>query len=80
MKNLVLIGGGNQAHYTIDIIEKENKWWSETKKRIRSFSPEDYVRFKTWDVVRDIPIYLHNELFHALYMDCLLIAKKEFLY
>ena len=23
MINLVLIGGGNQAHYTIDIIEKE---------------------------------------------------------
>lgn len=26
MKNLVLVGGGNQAHYTIDIIEKENKY------------------------------------------------------
>jgi sugar O-acyltransferase (sialic acid O-acetyltransferase NeuD family) len=26
MKNIVLIGGGNQAHYTIDIIEKENKY------------------------------------------------------
>ena len=26
MKNLILIGGGNQAHYTIDIIEKENKY------------------------------------------------------
>ena len=26
MKNLVLIGGGNQAHYTIDIIEKEGKY------------------------------------------------------
>lgn len=26
MKSLVLIGGGNQAHYTIDIIEKENKY------------------------------------------------------
>lgn len=26
MKNVVLIGGGNQAHYTIDIIEKENKY------------------------------------------------------
>lgn len=26
MKNLVLIGGGNQAHYTIDIIEKKNKY------------------------------------------------------
>lgn len=26
MKNLVLIGGGNQAHYTIDIIEKENRY------------------------------------------------------
>jgi sugar O-acyltransferase (sialic acid O-acetyltransferase NeuD family) len=26
MENLVLIGGGNQAHYTIDIIEKENKF------------------------------------------------------
>ena len=26
MKNLVLIGGGNQAHYTIDIIEKEAKY------------------------------------------------------
>jgi len=25
MKNIVLIGGGNQAHYTIDIIEKEGK-------------------------------------------------------
>jgi len=24
MKNIVIIGGGNQAHYTIDIIEKEN--------------------------------------------------------
>ena len=26
MRNLVLIGGGNQAHYTIDIIEKEGKY------------------------------------------------------
>lgn len=26
MRNIVLIGGGNQAHYTIDIIEKENKY------------------------------------------------------
>jgi sugar O-acyltransferase (sialic acid O-acetyltransferase NeuD family) len=26
MKKLVLIGGGNQASYTIDIIEKENKY------------------------------------------------------
>ena len=26
MRNLVLIGGGNQSHYTIDIIEKENKY------------------------------------------------------
>lgn len=26
MKNIVLIGGGNQAHYTIDIIEKESKY------------------------------------------------------
>jgi sugar O-acyltransferase (sialic acid O-acetyltransferase NeuD family) len=26
MKNLVLIGGGNHAHYTIDIIQKENKY------------------------------------------------------
>ena len=26
MKNIVLIGGGNQANYTIDIIEKENKY------------------------------------------------------
>jgi hypothetical protein len=26
MKNLVLFGGGNQAGYTIDIIEKENKY------------------------------------------------------
>lgn len=26
MKNIVLIGGGNQSHYTIDIIEKENKY------------------------------------------------------
>lgn len=26
MKNIVLFGGGNQAHYTIDIIEKENKY------------------------------------------------------
>jgi sugar O-acyltransferase (sialic acid O-acetyltransferase NeuD family) len=26
MKNLVLIGGGNQAHYTIDIIEREKKY------------------------------------------------------
>lgn len=26
MKKLVLFGGGNQAHYTIDIIEKENKY------------------------------------------------------
>jgi sugar O-acyltransferase (sialic acid O-acetyltransferase NeuD family) len=26
MKNLVLIGGGNHAHYTIDIIEKEGKY------------------------------------------------------
>ena len=26
MKNLVLIGGGNQSHYTIDIIEKKGKY------------------------------------------------------
>ena len=26
MKNIVLIGGGNQAHYTIDIITKEGKY------------------------------------------------------
>jgi sugar O-acyltransferase (sialic acid O-acetyltransferase NeuD family) len=26
MKNLVLIGGGNHAHYTIDIIEKEGRY------------------------------------------------------
>lgn len=26
MKNIILIGGGNQAHYTIDIIERENKY------------------------------------------------------
>jgi FlaA1/EpsC-like NDP-sugar epimerase len=26
MKNVVLIGGGNQVQYTIDIIEKENKY------------------------------------------------------
>ena len=25
-ENIVLIGGGNQAQYTIDIIEKENKY------------------------------------------------------
>lgn len=26
MENIVIFGGGNQAHYTIDIIEKENKF------------------------------------------------------
>ena len=26
MKNIILIGGGNQSHYTIDIIEKEGKY------------------------------------------------------
>jgi sugar O-acyltransferase (sialic acid O-acetyltransferase NeuD family) len=26
MKNIIIIGGGNQAHYTIDIIEKEDKY------------------------------------------------------
>jgi sugar O-acyltransferase (sialic acid O-acetyltransferase NeuD family) len=26
MQNIVLIGGGNQAHYTIDIIEREGKY------------------------------------------------------
>jgi sugar O-acyltransferase (sialic acid O-acetyltransferase NeuD family) len=26
MKNIVLIGGGNQVQYTIDIVEKENKY------------------------------------------------------
>lgn len=26
MKNIVIIGGGNQAHYTIDIIEKEGQY------------------------------------------------------
>jgi len=26
MENIILIGGGNQAHYTIDIIEKESKY------------------------------------------------------
>jgi FlaA1/EpsC-like NDP-sugar epimerase len=26
MKKILLFGGGNQLHYTIDIIEKENKY------------------------------------------------------
>ena len=26
MKNIIIIGGGNQSHYTIDIIEKEGKY------------------------------------------------------
>jgi len=26
MKSIILVGGGNQAHYTIDIIEKEGKY------------------------------------------------------
>ena len=26
MKKIALIGGGNQAHYTIDIINKEGKY------------------------------------------------------
>ena len=26
MKNIVLIGGGDQAHYTIDIIHKQGKY------------------------------------------------------
>ena len=26
MKNVVLIGGGNQAHYCVDIIEREGKY------------------------------------------------------
>jgi FlaA1/EpsC-like NDP-sugar epimerase len=26
MKRILLFGGGNQVHYTIDIIEKENKY------------------------------------------------------
>jgi FlaA1/EpsC-like NDP-sugar epimerase len=26
MENIVLFGGGNQAHYTIDIIEREGKY------------------------------------------------------
>jgi len=26
MKNILLFGGGNQVHYTLDIIEKENKY------------------------------------------------------
>ena len=26
MKKILLFGGGNQVHYTIDIIEKENKY------------------------------------------------------
>ena len=26
MKNIILIGGGDQAHYTIDIIHKEGKY------------------------------------------------------
>ena len=25
-QNIILFGAGNQAHYTIDIIEKENKY------------------------------------------------------
>jgi hypothetical protein len=47
----------------INIIEKENKWWSETKKKINSYKPEDYQIFKTWEVVNSIPIYKTNELF-----------------
>lgn len=43
MKNLVLIGGGNHAHYTIDIIEKEGKY--NIIGIIDSVHPVDSERF-----------------------------------
>jgi len=43
MKNLVLIGGGNHAHYTIDIIEKEGKY--NIIGIIDSVHPVDRERF-----------------------------------
>ena len=33
MENIVLFGGGNQAHYTIDIIEKEAKTFVRDARR-----------------------------------------------
>lgn len=43
----------------INIIEKENKFWTETKKKVSA--DQDFSTFKSWDVVRSIPIYNPNE-------------------
>lgn len=43
----------------INIVEKENKFWTETKKKVSA--DQDFSTFKSWDVVRSIPIYNPNE-------------------
>lgn len=48
----------------INIVEKENKFWTETKKKVPA--DQDFSTFKSWDVVRSIPIYNPDE-FRAYY-------------
>ena len=43
----------------INIVEKENKFWTDTKKKVPV--DQDFSKFKSWDVVRSIPIYNPNE-------------------
>jgi hypothetical protein len=43
----------------INIVEKENKFWAETKKKVPT--DQDFATFKSWNVVRSIPIYNPNE-------------------
>jgi thiol:disulfide interchange protein DsbD len=49
MKNIVIIGGGNQAHYTIDIIKKEGKYKTSVEYQIcdaNSCLPPTYEDFE----------------------------------
>lgn len=43
----------------INIVEKENKFWSEAKKQ--AVSDQDFNNFKSWEFVRKIPIYQTKE-------------------
>lgn len=43
----------------INIVEKENKFWAQAKKRVDS--DKKFDEFKTWDFVKSIPIYQTKE-------------------
>lgn len=45
----------------LTIIEKENRFWSDTKQKFTG--DKDFSIFKTWDVVRSIPIYNPDEFY-----------------